>query len=504
MTYRTLAIVGGGAVAASTLYSIAHLRQTLLHRFSEILVFDPSRSVGPGMVYSPDDDRLLLNRTIGRMSIDKDRQNDFAAWMVEFRPKLAALCGQQDNLDWEDTYAARGLFGQYLSARVSEAAQTLIKRGIQYHHVQTSVTSIDRDHTSGFHLTAGSGQRHRADVVLLATGHGPPASFPHLHSHPQYHETPFPLSRFNDLPSGARVGVIGSRLTAIDFAMTVAMDRPDIETYFLTRSGYLPVAGRAGQPHQLSPRAKALIARAERDPSSSLSPARMLAELNAELAYASYSAKATLWPPLDDLVHDTSSLSRSIYQAEAGGRPWQAVLAALLEHFNTLWRVVPPKERAFFKTRHWSLFEALRVSMPVENAKKLEMMLHLGRIRSLSGLREVEITPKGFRAHFAQGTNRDPLDLAATINCSGTGDGHAKSSLYMSMMRTGLVGSDSDGLISVQNNTHRVFQPNGTPAPDLFAVGEMARNSHMIISSLTVLQRQILEMLDVLESLPAL
>ncbi|MGA2343972.1 MAG: FAD/NAD(P)-binding protein [Steroidobacteraceae bacterium] len=101
---RAVVIVGGGFAGAA-------LAVHLLRRASglSVTLIERGDSIGRGVAYDAKDPIFVLNVPASKMSLDRDRPDDFVEWAGAAATPHAFL--------------PRALYGRYVEARLGEAAQ---------------------------------------------------------------------------------------------------------------------------------------------------------------------------------------------------------------------------------------------------------------------------------------------------------------------------------------------------------------------------------------------
>ena len=239
MTLR-LAIVGAGLTGTSLLFQLA--AQLASHaqgrrvdpRRLDVRLFERQRLAGPGFPHNPDlvEPFHITNMCAGEMSVAFDRPGDFGRWVERHAGALARRFPEMRGLLFDPAYHRNGcshypraLMGEYLACRLREAIDAARAAGARVSlFTGCEVTGIaPRD--GGVRLTArqvsgGATLDIGADRVLLATGH-----WPRQGSGPGYFPSPWPARYLRDaIPPGARVGVLGSSLSAVETALTLFSD----------------------------------------------------------------------------------------------------------------------------------------------------------------------------------------------------------------------------------------------------------------------------------------
>ena len=211
---RRIIIVGGGA--AGTLVA-AHLAR-LAVRTTEIVVIEPRLRLGEGVAYSTMSDRHLLNVPAGGMSAFTDDAQHFARW-------------SSVNVD---SFVPRHTYARYL--RETLESQIKANPNVSLRHVQQPARRIT---TSPLGVTAGE-EDVQGDAVVIALGNSAPTcpDWVHAVDASRVVRDPWETGALERIPSGARVLCVGTGLTFVDVAITLAARSCSVTA--ISRHGLLP------------------------------------------------------------------------------------------------------------------------------------------------------------------------------------------------------------------------------------------------------------------------
>ncbi len=234
---RPIVIVGGGAAATFLMHSLSRAGGEA----RPVVVVDPSERLGPGVAYGTTDPVHLMNVCRIRLSVDGDNGADLIGWLGERGVTANA-----------DTYLRRSMYGDYL-ADVAERTGAAV--GVD--HRRARVTALRRHEGDdggatggGWHVTLDDGSTIDAGDVVLATGFpGRPAlpcAVPEGDD-PRVVVDPWRPGAL-DRPDVKRVVVVGTGLTMVDVALSLAAANPDVELVAASRRGLVPRTSRPGLP----------------------------------------------------------------------------------------------------------------------------------------------------------------------------------------------------------------------------------------------------------------
>ncbi|NBO84287.1 MAG: pyridine nucleotide-disulfide oxidoreductase, partial [Actinobacteria bacterium] len=174
--------------------------------------------LGEGVAYSTMSDRHLLNVPAGGMSAFTDDAQHFARW-------------SSVNVD---SFVPRHTYARYL--RETLESQTKANPNVSLRHVQQPARRIT---TSPLGVTAGE-EDVQGDAVVIALGNSAPTcpDWAHALDASRVVRDPWETGALERLPSGARVLCVGTGLTFVDVAITLAARSCRVTA--ISRHGLLP------------------------------------------------------------------------------------------------------------------------------------------------------------------------------------------------------------------------------------------------------------------------
>jgi uncharacterized NAD(P)/FAD-binding protein YdhS len=464
-----IAIIGCGAVGTAVLLRLSE--KVSWH--GSIAIVEPSPRIGPGLPYQRDLATSRLNRTAARMSVSIEEPLDFYNWAcarVRTGPMSGASCSSDPS---PDDFLPRTLFGDYLEERAEGACRTLGDKGWRVIRTRKSAIGVAAQ-GAGYSIRLSDNSVIRAAVVLLCTGHGPSRKFAHLHG-PGFHDAPYPVSKFSSLPRSSRVGVIGSRLSAIDAVLGLDRMGHRGPIRLLSRTGLLPIVGHAQKPQPLSPRGLSMIEAAERGELSLRQIIRLYLHEMSTAEGRRLSASEIYGRTGGDPV---AAFRQSLAEARSGTRQWQNAVAELLLATGTLWRSLPAPEQIRLQAA-FSRIEAARVPIPIPSAQRVCDLLDEGRLTLAWPVEQIRRAGTGFAANTSETKWHDAatLEFDVLIDCSGAGDAKTQdtATLYRDMITGGLARPNRFGGIDVAPRDLRVINASGRPSAGLFALGSITR-----------------------------
>lgn len=493
-----LGLVGGGSTAASFLAQFVKLLEQQESRLTlHIVVFEPAQELGIGEPYAPDLPTNLLNIPAGRMSAYAENRRDFFEWMHKQSKEYLASHGVTE-FDAE-SYLPRPLFGDYLREVWQETVNTARRLGVTIEHRRAYVTDIQRtDQASGLIVRTSDGSV-RADRVLLCNGNLPSTAYAGLRGVSRCFHSPYPADRVvAAIPKAARVGVIGTSLSAIDAIVSLKESGHQGAIYAVSRSGRLPaVRSTVLPPCLIEPPTVEQIRASVSDPSFGLTLEDMFAFLCRRVQDAGGEIDLT------DILgcgSDTgASLDREIDASSKSTRLWQGVAISLNETIEHAWKLMPDSERRRLYSDWRATWMIRRATFPMDNAVRIRRYLNEGGLHILTGGPEMSITQAGESGFTirAQGSGQGAVSahVQYLINATGmsTDVSRTDDALVTSLLQKGMAVADPYGGFKLDFDTSSLIDSNGNIQCDITVLGSLCVGTYFWTMSLDVNARLALE-----------
>jgi uncharacterized NAD(P)/FAD-binding protein YdhS len=354
-----------------------------------VLLVDPGARAGRGLAYSTTDPWHLLNSPAGTMSVEPDDPDDFVAW-----------CRRRDPGIGHADFVCRHWYGDYLAAALGKAdalGDLTVHSGrvVRIFEGDRMVALLDNDVVI------------KADLVVLALGNAPPAR-PFAVDQQMRHfvDDPWKPGALQGLPPGP-VTLIGSGLTAVDVALSLARSGRHGRITMVSRHGMLPRAHAPGK--------RVVIDRPKQ--------------------------------------RTVSGLLRAIRQLTGMVGDWRAVMDGLRPHWNDLWCGLSAADQERFLRHAARWWEVHRHRMAPGVAAEIERLRELGMLEICPG-RVVVVEPG------EQGV----------VNCTGPGSLVRTDPLIRSLIAEGLAQPGPHGLGIDVDRHGALIRPGGKPSR-IYALG---------------------------------
>lgn len=445
----SVAIIGAGC--SGTLVSQALASRSAQRPVSEVLLFDKTSTFGPGLPYGQDtnDEGFLLNMKSSLLGVDPRKDGDFAHWLKNSPSQVAGLLQE---------YAPRILMGQYLQEVVSDTAQKFNHSGIRFARINASVRDVRRT-SAGFEVHTANDVRF-VDYIVLAVGHlRKRTAFPGVERHfsNPYHD----LARIKEIPAGSRVGVLGSKLTAVDMALLLR--RIGVaHVHMFSNSGQLPLV-------------RGLIPADHEGVAFEECPGASILDF-----FRWFRREKTYTPEYVGFITMREVLDRLELEIEAAAhvRDWQLWLDGTKGWIDEYWFRMSPKEKRRFYRKYQGLWMSYRHPMPLANALKIRDMLRVGELSVHAGYKSTRLKAD---EHFEVEVSDSLLELDYVIDATGVSGNLAKldSVLIENMIDSGILSQYEFGGVAIDPETHQLFEQ-----PGAYAIGPLTQGSLFYVSAM--------------------
>ena len=414
---RHVAIVGGGfsgvALAAQLLRGgDGALRATLLESGAQL---------GRGLAYSTANPAHLLNTRAERMSLFADDAAHFVRWNRARGREVSPT-----------DFIARGVYGDYLEETLRTLAADVGTAAFSA-QPSTEVTNV-APLPSGFAVTLDGGAVLHADEVVLATGHALPADPLARWLAPEddrYLRDPWrDAERLDGIGRNERVLLLGTGLTMIDVALTLAGNGHSGEITAVSRRGLLPRVH--GVSHEELPR-------------------DIADDLRNGLGQG-------------NLRRAVRAVRRAAAGAVERGLHWQTVIDALRASTEPFWGALCAAGRRRFAQRLRPYWDVHRHRLPAATAERFERLRGAGRLRVRAGqLAGASAARRGIAVTVRERSAATTGRYDRIVNC--TGPCFAKQTcrgLERRLLERGLLIPDPLGLGFVTAPDGRALGTDGT------------------------------------------
>ena len=421
-----VAVIGGGAAGVMTVIQLLRRAPAGLR----VALLEPHAGLGEGIAYATRQPEHLLNVPAGKMSALADAPEDFVAYLRDSG-------GSDLSADvLARRYVPRMHFAAYLRDRLARAqAASAASLAV----VPVHVDALSPVGTTGFRLQLRDGQSLVAGQVVLAVGNAlRPLPLRGASSLPEASRLEaWDTAAVARIPAGATLCIVGSGLSMVDSAITLARREHAATVHVVSRHGLMPL------PH-------AEVAPFEFDPAPLLA-LRLRPRMRA--------------------------LRRIVADANARGVPWQAVMERLRPLGQALWQSLDDADqRRFLRhvVRYWDVHRH-RIDAGVHAA--LQAMRRAGQLR-LHRARLDAAWPLGACLRIeARDHAGEPLrlDVQRLLNATGVEMRvqAMRNPLLQQLLGDGLAVPGPHGIGIDSDPAGRIVDAQGRPCPSLHVIGSL-------------------------------
>jgi len=429
--------VGAGAAGTLTAIELVRLARERSERLRVLLVDDHAH--GPGLAYSTGADVHRLNVAAARMSARCDDPDHFVDWSRA----RGWRCEPAE-------FARRSRYGRYLRDLLAESC-TRATGEVELVPIQARAVAL-----RGRSLELAGGRPIACDAVVLALGNFPPAAIPNVPEHHRVIEDPWDLVAFSRIVRPDQVMLVGTGLTMVDVALTLAERFPDVPLRAVSRGGLLPLAHLPGIRKPAPP---------------ALVPRGPLA--------------------LDDVVRTVGRAIRS------AGTRWRSVVDGLRPVTHQIWGSLSAEDQSRFLRDHARAWEVRRHRMAPPVAAGVERLRASGHLTAGRGsIAAVETRARSLGVRLADGSS---MDASYVVNCTGPRHDLSRvdDPLVHDLLATGAARPHPLGLGLDVDRDGGVIGSSGVP---LVAIGSLRRGALYESTAIPEIRAQAAQVAEALVS----
>lgn len=440
-TRPTVVVVGNGA--AGTLVVIELLRAARAAAHPVRIVWVGDGPVARGVAYATTRPWHRINVPADSLSLD-GAERDFPTWLADRSVDVddpRRRGHTEPAAERDDEFVPRWTFGAYLADTLLD-----VRTGIDPALVDLVVEqarAVGTAHTGGgVRIELADGRTVHGDRAVLALGPFSPARPPGVTDaaleHPGLVTDPWGGDLDDAAPTDRPVVLLGSGLTAVDVAMSLARDDRRVRLLAVSRSGLLPRGHSLERGVPLEPRVPAA-------PDVSL----------------------------DRLVDAVET------QAARHPRRWRDVVDGLRPVTQDLWRALTPPERDRFLAEHARRWEIHRHRMAPAVSAEVDHLCTQGSLEVRAAeIREVDVAGPRLRVRLADPARsvERSVDVDRVVSCVGSQDDvtAVDDPLVRSLLASGAARPHPSGL-GFATADDGSFDPVDDRARRLFTLGALRR-----------------------------
>ena len=427
---HTVVVVGAGF---SGVMVAAHLLRARASRPLRVVVVNRSGAMARGVAYGTNSPAHLLNVAAGRMSAFPADPEHFLRFVRERDP--AATPG---------SFVCRSQYGEYLQHVLADAEAADVPNTLD--RVVGEAVAVELD--AGVVWVTTTGGRLRADRVVLAIGHYPPATPSGLPAEftesSRYVRDPWAPGALALVPRDRPALLVGTGLTALDVALDLHADGlPGVVA--VSRRGLL------SQPH---------------DPTV---PPPDASHVPPGVADGVRPLRAHL-----------RAVRRCAKEAAGCGGNWRQVIDALRPYTPRLWRSLSLADRKRFLRHLRPYWDAHRHRVAPATASAINNLVASGWLTVRAGrITRAADAGDGVEVAFVKrgGSAEETVRVGAVVNCTGPASNLAavRDPLLAQLFAAGVARPDPLGLGIEVADDGSVVAADGTSSPLVRYVGPFLR-----------------------------
>ena len=489
----TIAIIGGGATGVCLANKIVEALPVGLSTAKVSIVLFDARGCDGGAGYAPDLPSNLMNTTCG--SVDRAFGGEFGIldW-ARSNPGKWQPYTQGAELD-ASTYLPRPVVGLYLSDLAEYARRKAAERGMRFETITDEVVGVSPPNlaTEDYVLQTKSGVSLGARYVYLALGHLKRLKTGDYQHHERYYHNPYPVARLTrEIPKESTVGVIGTRLSAIDVVLGLVSEGHRGKIHCVSRGGQLPAVRGEQARYDFMHLERDQLAKQLVHTKAKLRLADVAGMLGTEIAHAG-GREVHFGDIKGEDLPATEYYEREIALAKGKARPWQTVLYATNRNIDLLWHHLEESDKRILMSEWLNDWLTYRASIPRANAERILALLKSGQLTVNGGVTGFEFDPESgnFKASFGSECGIDFRYLVAATGSASRIE-EADSPLMRNLLASGLVVPHRFGGVDCVFETGQVVSKLEAANREsrLFALGPLTSGVYFFTTALEIVERQ--------------
>lgn len=442
-----LAVIGAGF--SGTMATLQLLRTLPPER--PVLLCEQTDRFGRGLAYATGNPDHLLNLRAANMSAFPDRPTDFETWLAraDFDPQEKAGI----RVTSAGTFAARGLYGRYLT-ELLVGAVTDLDHAHRLHLHNDRIVDLEPA-GAGFKLHSAGGQARHVAGAVLAMGNLPdPAGMGSRHR-----IDPWAIERLGRLDPDRTVLIIGTGLTMVDAVAALRRHGFPGRIVAVSRRGLVPNTHAPTAPWPLP----------DLDPDVRASLPRLVALIR-----------------------------REISAARQAGVDWRGIVDALRPVIPSLWLGLPPLEKARFLRHLRPYWDVHRHRTAPPSAEAIVREMAGGTLTVIAGriLSVVDETVEAIVTVRPRGGAQN-IEIVAQGVIDATGFGRLAETggpLVRSLVTRGLAQDGPFGFGLDATSDYRVVGPRSSGR--LWAIGPLMRGVLWECTAVPDIRNQAVELAE--------
>lgn len=469
-----IAIIGGGAAGLAV---IAHLLERFdpgQHKPIELVLFEKSDRIGPGLAYSATRDVNLINMPANTMGLYSKNPHHFLDWLQN-NPHLWKQHFPHLNIDL-DEHLPRRLYGIYLEEMSHVLKEKAQKLNISLHYYNKEVVDM-QDEGEIFCLKCSDETFLQAHKLVLAIGSFASSSLRHLKGIQGYFPSPYPEEELiKNIPPTEDVCIVGSRLSAIDAILTLKAAHHQGKILCVSRSGRFPCVQGVVKDYKQEFLTEDYLKKLTKNGHKPLKINKLIALISKEVKNAE--KKFFKWSHLREKASSKTLLKHEILQA-SGERPWQSAIRGKNKFFVALWQMLTEEDKRIILKKYFTYFLIFKAAFPLQSAKKLYQLMQRQELEVLPDLQNIDFDHKKgkFRIVFIDKVIETKYVIDATGRCSDVNLTDHK--LVQNMVKRGYMTPHMHGGVCLNSQTLNIIDAYNQQNNRAYVLGTLACGVHL-------------------------
>ncbi|EKD72818.1 MAG: hypothetical protein ACD_45C00578G0005 [uncultured bacterium] len=481
-----IGIVGCGAAGTSFFsHFITDCIEKNISQLVSIYIFEKSSDIARGLPYNFDYDCNLLNRASDKMSVKHNKQDDFYLWIQDNKERIKNLYPNYDLLD-TNCYLPRSIFGLYLNDTFLQIMSHAKQNNIVVNVVRDEVIDVKLQKNQ-YNICTIKNNFENMDYVILTVGHIPCGKFKQFNQYENFYNSPYPTTQLvSTINKNATVGILGSRLSAIDAAISLTEHGHQGKIYFLSRSKFLPSIKSTNSTRCIKVIDETVIKNMHDDyPITLKNIMKIISDLasyyNGEKSYFYKWLKRPI-DPIKFLRHELNEYEQKIRQT------WDALFLDGNNIIEFIWNKLSTKDKKWFLHNYRSKWLSYRVGIPRKNAEKILNLLEKNQLSIIRTKSIPSYQDESGKFLIKCLENNTAIHIDYLVNATGAPlkVEDMESSLISNVLLSGLVMAHEFGGIEVDFSTSAVINNHGKVVDNLYAIGSITSGVYFFTSVLAL------------------
>ncbi|KAI1371938.1 FAD-NAD(P)-binding-domain-containing protein [Hypoxylon crocopeplum] len=479
-------IIGAGAAGVAVALSVLNKSEEGWPIDSLVMV-EESDEPGLGLAYSTlAADGTISNRRDDAMSLIPGKPNHFRDW----RKKDKSDGGK------EGDYCQREVYGDYLRDMLRKVNKKAWELMVDFRFVRHEAIDLDRyeyEHIALYRVALRNGCSMYAKKVVLALGNFLSNKEAHLKDVPTYFSNPWPMNKFEAIPKGAAVGVVGTNSSAIDVVAKLNERNHEGPICMMSRDGRFPRVESPSRHFKRTYAIHSLVRGLEKGEISLEELLDLLEETILHYDGTKVDTPVADTPEIGSASDIHRNLAEDMKNSVTDGVKAQHVLNALKPVAERIWKYATSHEKASVLEKHPAWKAINQETMSYFHAMTL---LYLTTRENFQIIQDERVGYKG--DYFLMGKN-NRVRVDYVIEATGLEHDASvvslESSILKRMIRKDLVEPDRLGGI-------KVIFASSKAGPDLYAIGSLTKGTHHFVENIDRIVSHASRISDSLVGLP--